>query len=250
MTSFNGLKPVFERDGFVVVRRFLVGNAFDELSRNLERYIREVVPELPGKAAFYQDPERPETLKQLQAMDVDPYFREYMKHPQWCALAEGLIGHPVSCSAPEWFSKPPQTQHPTPPHQDNYYFCLEPPDVLTIWLALETINDENGCLRYVPGSHRLGIRDHQVTDVLGFSQSISDYSQQDVEREVPVHLEAGDVVVHHGNTIHRAEANPSTRHRPAFAMVFRADHCIRDEVAFERYAKSSDSQQSSLGVDE
>jgi len=39
----------------------------------------------------------------------------------------------VQGDAPEWFNKPPATNHITPPHQDNYYFCLEPPNVVTIW---------------------------------------------------------------------------------------------------------------------
>ena len=47
------------------------------LKRELARYIREVVPTLPDKHAFYDDKSRPETLKQLQHMDVDPFFREY-----------------------------------------------------------------------------------------------------------------------------------------------------------------------------
>ena len=62
----------------------------------------------------------------------------------------------ATCQEPEWFNKPPGTDSPTPPHQDNYYFSLKPPNVLTIWLALDPVDDENGCLRYVAGSHRDG----------------------------------------------------------------------------------------------
>ena len=91
----------------------------------------------------------------------------------------------------EWFNKPPGTDSPTPPHQDNYYFCLRPPSVLTIWLALDPVDEENGCLRYVAGSHRQGIRAHARSNILGFSQGISDYGDEDRAREVVVRLQAG-----------------------------------------------------------
>lgn len=245
---YRELKPAYERDGFVVVRQFLEAGELAELRQQLDRYIREVVPTLPPSAAFFQDRSRPETLKQMQHMGVDPYFAQYPRHPKWTALAQALVGEPVSSDAPEWFNKPPGTEHPTPPHQDNYYFCLRPPQVLTLWLALEKVDAENGCLRYVRGSHTQDIRPHGLSPILGFSQAITDYSAADRALEVAVELEAGDVVVHHGNTIHRAEPNRSAgRHRRAFAMVYKGESCRRDEEAYARYAQAVKSQHNALG---
>ncbi len=150
-------------------------------------------------------------------------------------MAEALVGEPTTADDPEWFNKPAGTDHPTPPHQDNYYFCLQPPNVATIWLALDRIDESNGCLRDIPGSHRLGVRPHQTTNVLGFSQGISDYSEEDRGREVTVLLEPGDALAHHGNMIHRAEPNRTAdRQRRAFAMVWRGLSCRRDEAAYAR----------------
>ena len=227
--QYLDLQPAYQRDGLVVVRQLLEAEALAELSGNLDRYIREVVPTLPPTAAFYQDRARPETLKQMQHMGVDPYFAQYPRHLKWTALAKALVGgEQVSCDAPEWFNKPPGTEHPTPPHQDNYYFCLAPPQVVTIWLALEKVDEQNGCLRYVRGSHTEGIRPHGLSQVLGFSQAITDYGEKDRALEVAVHLEPGDAVAHHGNTIHRADPNRSaTRHRRAFATVYQGERCRR-----------------------
>ena len=130
------------------------------LKQNLDRYIREVVPTVPDSDAFYEDRSRPETLKQLQRMDRDAFFAEYRQNREWEALAETLLGEPAAADQPEWFNKPPGTNHVTPPHQDNFYFCLTPPSVLTIWLALDRVDAENGCLRYVAGSHLRGFRPH------------------------------------------------------------------------------------------
>lgn len=244
--TFDGLRPNYDRDGFVVVRGFLPPADLAELTRELDRYIREVVPRLPESAAFYLDRARPETLKQMQHMTGDPYFAAYANRPRWHQLARALVGEDVTCLGPEWFNKPPASASPTPPHQDNYYFNLAPPNVVTVWLALDPVGDDNGCLRYVAGSHRRGVRPHARSDVLGFSQGIADYTGADRAAEVAIHLQPGDAVAHHGNTIHRADPNGSDRHRRAFAMVFQGVSCRRDEVAFARYQAALREQHTAL----
>ena len=164
-------------------------------------------------------------------------------------LAEALVGESAVCESPEWFNKPPGVDHPTPPHQDNYYFNLQPPNVVSIWLALDTVDDENGCLRYLPGSHRRGFRPHGQSNVLGFSQGITDFGPDDATAEVKIHLAPGDAVAHHGMTIHRAEPNRSAaRNRRAFAMVFKGLSCRRDEAGFARYQESAKKQHEQMGL--
>ncbi len=235
--SYTQYKEAFDRDGFVVVPRFITGSEFDELERNLGRYIAEVVPGLSKSEAYYQDPDRPETLKQLQGMDVDPYFAKMVEQSKWLELAETLLGEPCEChGGPEWFNKPPNTKHPTPPHQDNFYFKYVPGLALTIWVAMEPIDSENGCLRYVPGSHKRGIRPHGRSKVLGFSQTVTDWGPEDEAAEVRIELQAGDAVVHHSELIHRADPNRSTtRHRRAYAHVIKAISAKVDEKAQAEY---------------
>ena len=139
--DFSGYKTDFDRDGFVVVRGFLTGEDFAELGDNLDRYIRDVVPHLSDADAFYEEKSRPETLKQMQHMGAnDPFFARYRQRPRWTALAEALLCESVDPQEPEWFNKPPGMVHPTPPHQDNYYFNLKPPNTVSIWLALDPRN--------------------------------------------------------------------------------------------------------------
>lgn len=247
--DFASYKAAYDRDGFVIVRQLLPAEEFQELTQELERYIREVVPTLSDAHAFYDDKRRPDTLKQMQHMGQDPYFAAYRDHPTWAALARALVGEDVRPLEPEWFNKPPGTDHVTPPHQDNYYFCLAPPNVITIWMALDSVDEENGCLRYVAGSHLLGIRPHGRSQVLGFSQGILDYGADDRAAEVQIHLQPGDVVAHHGNTIHRADVNRSpTRNRRAFATVYQGVSCRRDEGAFSRYQAALKQQHAQLGL--
>ncbi len=248
--SFTDLKPAFDRDGYVIVRQLLPAEEFADLKENLDRYMREVVPGLPPTDAFYEgERSKPGSLKQLHRMEQDRFFAAYCGHPRWLGLAEALVGEPVVAGQPEWFNKPPLSQKGTPPHQDNFYFSLRPCHVVTLWMALDHVDEENACLRYVPGSHLQPVRPHARSGVLGFSQAITDYGPEDAAREVPVLLQPGDVVAHHGNLIHLAGPNRSpTRHRRAFAMVFKGVSCRRDEDAYARYLASAKAQQEALGV--
>lgn len=247
--NFSEFKPAFDADGFVVIRGFLPPTELRQLQDNLDRYIREVVPQLPDGDAFYDDKSRPETLKQMNRIQQDSFFADYLKHPLWSAAAEALLGESAWVHGAEWFNKPPKTNHPTPPHQDNYYFCLSPPSVLTMWLALDDVDEENGCLRYISGSHLQGLRPHNRTKTLGFSQGIADYSDSDIAKETAVPARPGDVLIHHGNTIHRANPNRSTvRHRRSFGMVFQGHSAIRDQIAWQRYLDSSKQQHQELGL--
>src|SRR5690348_13680942 len=84
MTDYNQCKTTYDRDGFVVVKQFLTPQELAELQKNLDRYIREIVPTLPDSHAFYQERVRPESLKQMQFMEkVDSFFRDYVNHPKW-----------------------------------------------------------------------------------------------------------------------------------------------------------------------
>jgi phytanoyl-CoA hydroxylase len=248
---FHDLKPQFEREGFVTVRGFLAPDELAELSHELDRYVREVVPGLPDGDAFYDvDREHPATLKQLHRIDQDAYFAEYRSHPRWRSLAEALLGEPAAAESPEWFNKPPLSRHGTPPHQDNYYFNLNPCSVVTLWLALDKVDDDNGCMRYVVGSHLTPVRPHGASKALGFSQGIVDYGPGDQAREVRIHLEPGDVTAHHGNLIHLAGPNRShTRHRRAFAMVFKGSSCRRDEQAHAHYLAALKTQHAVLAAE-
>ena len=250
MESYAEYKEAFDRDGYVLIKQFLPPEEFEVLAANIARYIREVVPGLDEKLAFYQDRERPETLKQIQCMEKnDRFFAEYASAARWHDLARTLIGEPAAPMQLEWFNKPPNTEHPTPPHQDNYYFKLVPCNVASVWVAVDPIDHENGTLRYVAGSHRGGVRPHGRTDILGFSQGITDYTDADEEKEVALSLEPGDALIHHGWTIHRADPNISpTRHRQAFAMVFEGESCRPDEEAKKAYAEALDNQHQELGV--
>lgn len=234
------IKEEFDRDGFVVLRSFFHALDIERINDRIEAYVKEIVPLLPKGKAFYETAGQPDTLKYLSGIEMfDPAFfgRMYMGE-KLVGLAELLLGGPVRGHSLSWFNKPPRVGLPTPAHQDGYYWMLEPNEGLTMWIALDPVDDENGCVRYVPGSHRRGMREHARTQTLGFSQGIPDFGDEDMASEVGPHLQPGDVLVHQAMTIHRADGNPSDRHRRALGSVYFSRRAVQDVERMAAYEKT------------
>jgi ectoine hydroxylase-related dioxygenase (phytanoyl-CoA dioxygenase family) len=102
----------------------------------------------------------------------------------------------------------------------------------------QLVDEENGCVRYVPGSHRQGLRPHASTDVLGFSQGISGYSDADRALEIPMPAKPGDILIHHSPTIHSAGSNRSPRTRKALGFIYYSSRPAKTENV-TRCTKSS-----------
>ena len=239
------LRELFETDGYVAVPGFLSASEVEECNRQLARYILEVVPGLPAEHVFYEDKEDASTLKQLQQMqEHDSWFGELF-HGAAQRLAEELLGTEVVGKNMQFFNKPPGVGSPTPPHQDGYYFKLNPPMALTMWMALEDVDTENGCVRYVPGSHLKGMRDHGRTKTLGFSQGMTDFgTSEDLELEVAMPASPGDLMAHHALTIHRADGNSSAnRSRRALGFIYYSVDAREDIVAQAAHRKELAAQQ-------
>lgn len=240
ITNFQSLKKSFGRDGFIYIPGFLSKEEIDLVNKKLEYFIKEVVPDMLPEHAFYEEKKNPSTLKQLQNISsYDPFFQELLIGSKFEKMAEVLLEDKVIGKNIEYFNKPPKVGKATPPHQDNYYFMLNPPKAVTMWMALEKVDAENGCVRYVKSSHLKGMRTHERTQTLGFSQGITDYGQEkDLANEVAFPTKPGDLLVHHAMTIHRADSNKSSsRSRRAMGLIYFAESAKEDKDAKEAYQK-------------
>lgn len=217
------IKENFDRDGFVFLPGFLSTKEMAELNSKLELFIKEKVPALAAQHAFYEDKSDSSTLKQLFELHTyDTFFKALLYQRKLKKLAEDILGEEVIAQNLEYFNKPARIGKPTPPHQDNYYFMLSPPSAITMWLALEDVDETNGCVRYVRGSHLQGMRPHGKTEVFGFSQGIINYGrEEDIKNELAFPASPGDLLIHHAMTVHRADANTHhSRSRKALGLVY------------------------------
>ena len=238
ITDQQRIQDAFRRDGYVFLPGFMSPEEMDILTENLDRFIREEVPKLPREHAFFEDKNNPETLKQLFNLNTyDPFFGQLLSEGKFKKLAESVLEEKVIAKNLEFFNKPPKIGKPTPPHQDNYYFKLDPPNAVTMWLAMEDVDLENGCVRYVKGSHLQGMRPHDKSKIFGFSQAIVDYGkEEDLAHEIAMPAKKGDLLIHHSMTVHLAGLNTSeNRSRKAFGFLYWGESAKEDLAEKEAY---------------
>jgi ectoine hydroxylase-related dioxygenase (phytanoyl-CoA dioxygenase family) len=113
-----------------------------------------------------------------------------------------VIGHPVFNARPKL---PGQQLTVVPWHQDSGYFgtVSETSLIPTVWIPLVPVDETNGCLQVVAGSHRLGVVDHHTEEREGKFLEVLDELIED-SRIVTCPMEVGDALVFHNLTLHRS----------------------------------------------
>jgi phytanoyl-CoA hydroxylase len=231
----------FQQLGFFVIEKFLSDTEVGQINSELSRFKKDVLPKMPASEVYYDQKGNSNSLKQLQRLQVyDTFFNTLMINSPFQKIAEHLLGEPVEGKNLQYFNKRPLVSQPTPPHQDGYYFMIKPLKAVTLWLALDHVDEGNGCLRYLPKSHLHGLRPHSRTETLGFSQGITGYgTESDMADEMPLCCAPGTLIGHHANTIHRADQNYSrNRDRRALGFIYYAASVIEDETRNNNYQAS------------
>lgn len=144
-------------------------------------------------------------------------FRAFVGNEKIAALLRELLGIEPLLATDQIFMKPPRFGSAKPYHQDNAYFLCDPPDhVCTAWIALDDVDESNGCLRYIDGSHREGIVEH--VPVPGEPHNRAPRPEDiDLSRESLAIVNKGGIVFHHSETLHTSHRNTSDRWRRAYA---------------------------------
>ena len=112
-------------------------------------------------------------------------------------------------------------------HQDSAYFGYDPMEVWSAWIAITDSHVDNGCLKYLPGSHNDPEMSHEEThdpqNMLSRGQKISS-DQFDESGAINVELEPGECTLHHFRLAHSSEPNTSDRRRVGILFVFCPTH--------------------------
>lgn len=112
---------------------------------------------------------------------------------------------------------------PTPWHIDQYYWPLDTPNTITMWMPLVDIQVEMGMLTFASGSHKKEFTfQHEISD--DSEEEVSSYVKENnfaVTRAVSMH--AGDATFHYGHTIHGAPGNNSKLMREVMTIIYFAD---------------------------
>jgi hypothetical protein len=155
-------------------------------------------------------------------------------HPTMIAAASRLIGPNLILWGGEIFAKPAGTGKRTPWHQDCYNPAVKAgagrplPRSVMLWIAVDDVDAENGCLRFIPGSGRNGRLDHvqvqHTKDLLNFEADAEGISDKAVNGVRP----SGFYSCHDLFVLHGANANVSGRRRAGLTFHYMAAEDVYD----------------------
>ena len=156
---------------------------------------------------------RPAIRKINRCAECDEVFLALATNSRILDIVESLIGPDIKLFGSQCFMKPPGGIE-KPYHQDSAYFSIEPRDLVTCWTALDDATIANGCLWVIPGSHRIGLLDHDQPWNVGDRVDMQVRDEQiDYSREVPNELKAGNCSFHHSMLLHRSGPNKTQTSR-------------------------------------
>jgi len=155
---------------------------------------------------------------------TEPEIWALANHPRVLDIVESIVGPDIVLMSTGFFAKKPHTGDQFVAwHQDTMYWGLRPPFALTVWIAIDDSDVDNGCMRVIPRTHRVGLLPHGTSgkagNLLGQDQAI-DPIHFDESSAVDFILKAGECSVHHGELVHGSNANGSDRRRCGMTVRF------------------------------
>lgn len=219
----------FHEYGYLSNIRLLEAAQIERLNEELAQIID---PAHPGNDLFYQFYSNESSdadsvlFHALGAWRITPGFHDVLWNPAFVMAAHQLLGNrAVRFWHDQLFYKPARHGGVVAWHQDySYWTRTSPMQHLTCWVGLDDATTENGCLYYVPYSHRWGLLDKPelAGDMEGLMQYLT-AEQQAQFKPVPIELKKGYGTFHHPLMVHGSYANHSPRPRRAFVLNVFAD---------------------------
>lgn len=160
---------------------------------------------------------------------ISKAFHDVIWNPAFLMAAHQLLGEKgVRFWHDQLFCKPAYHGGVVAWHQDySYWTRTVKMQHLTCWCGLDDATTQNGCIYYVPGSHKWGLL--QKPTLAGQMEGLLEFltpEQKEAFKPVPVELKAGYATFHHPLMVHGSYENKSNRSRRAFVLNVFADGTV------------------------
>ncbi|KAM7191874.1 hypothetical protein V8F20_009125 [Naviculisporaceae sp. PSN 640] len=234
LTSGDKIRFFFEEDAF--------DPATGDLTKPKHLAINKIGHYLHGLSA-------PFASLLVNKSDQEGYIPDLKARPAEVAKALGFKD--PQCLQSMVICKQPEIGGAVPAHQDSTFLYTDPPSAVGFWYALEDATLENGCLSFLPGSHRWAPIEKRLVRKDGENGGTmmvdndgarfppgdeygEDKKPQDGAKEgeyVPGEVKAGSLVLIHGNLLHKSEKNLSQKGRIiyTFHVIEGGDGRVYDE---------------------
>jgi ectoine hydroxylase-related dioxygenase (phytanoyl-CoA dioxygenase family) len=227
----------FHENGYLSGIKLLEEDQVDQLNKELMEIMD---PKHPNHDLLYEfhlneskDPDRV-IFHSLGHWRMTAGFHDILWNPTFVMAAYQLLGQKaVRFWHDQLFCKPAKHGGVVAWHQDfSYWTRTTPMQHLTSWVGLDDVSVENGCLQYIPGSHRWGLLNKPVLtgEMEGLKAFLSEEQTKQLDKPTPIEMKKGFATFHHPLLIHGSFENNSERPRRAFVInVFADGTCSKSD---------------------
>ncbi len=232
----SDVQDQLDQNGYVILKNVLEPNVVAAVKSAMTRYTNEVASELlsEGKVdqTFENEPFETRLLRLFEncrecapgglkeSLHVPEMFGIFF-HPRLLDLVETLLGSEIRLY-PNYYVRPKLPEHDktqVPWHQDAYFTAAglhgSDPDagdltadklrMVNVWSPLVPARPENGCMKFIPGTHKLGVVPHCDAGI--FSEVEETYLKPRLKDAVDIILDPGDVVLFSNLLFHTGQPN-------------------------------------------
>ncbi len=222
----------FHENGYLSGIKLLDEKQVERLRKELEEVMD---PDHPAHDLFYEfhsnESENPDAVlfHSLGHWRITPGFHDVLWNPAFVMAAHQLLENkPVRFWHDQLFCKPAKHGGVVAWHQDySYWTRTIAMQHLTCWTGLDDATKENGCLHYVPKSHKWGLLDAPslAGDMNGLMAYLTEEQKADF-KPVAIELKKGHAAFHHPLLVHGSYENKSEMSRRAFVLNVFADGTV------------------------
>ncbi|XP_069703085.1 phytanoyl-CoA dioxygenase, peroxisomal-like [Periplaneta americana] len=233
-------RDFYEENGYLVIPKLIDDDLIEEFRQRFLGICDGRIPK--GNMTLMKDVSLRNTdvkgeflYYKVQDFVWDEVLSKYILHPKVLDYVECFTGPNIKAMHSMLINKPPDSGKMTskhPLHQDLHYFPFRPADrIVASWTAMERVNEDNGCLVVIPGSHKGNLLPHDYPKWdHGVNKAFHRVEGYEDHPLVPLHMEKGDTVFFHPILIHGSGINKTKGFRKAISCHYGASECEYIEV--------------------
>ena len=218
----------FNENGFLLIRDFYDKEKCDAIKEIAKVHLKYEVKPIETEYEYIgiEKDEYKKSIRRLRGVyDRDILFKEWMQYPEIKPILEQLLGERavlITAHHNSIMTKMPKTSTQTCWHRDSRYWSYNKDNLLSVWLALDTENDKNGVLEFIPKSHKMKFKEEQFDDKSFFRSDLQE-NKKIIATKVSFELNKGDIILFHSELLHRANANSSNKPKISFVYTVKGE---------------------------
>ncbi len=234
----------FKDKGFTVLKGFIEEKIVKSYKLELDQFIQKNYKNWNGRHINKTDTG---IINSIHDMGEWERTKELQSSNKTREVAKVFLNDDPEDFGAELFAKPAKVGLSSPIHQDNFYWCIDDANAITMWIAMDKAGALNGGVYYYVGSHKLGLLEHKPSYAPGSSQTIK-YPNllESYQRELP-ELDPGDCIVHNTLVVHGSKDNESENDRRGWTIRYKSRSSKIDLQMKRSYEQSLAEQVESRG---